>query len=140
MSKLLFLQRLSYRFYKWKIPLIPKMITRAIRILYSAEIPYTVKIFKDVKFHHGGLGVVVHPRAIIGHKCQIYQHVTIGSRNNLGPPVLKNEIIVGANSTILGNIVIGNNVKIGANTIVLDDIPDNATVVGQKSRVLLKND
>ena len=39
---------------------------------------------------------------------------------------------------IVGPITIGNNVKIGAGTVVVDDIPDNCTVVGVKSRVIEK--
>jgi len=34
---------------------------------------------------------------------------------------------------------IGNNVRIGANAIVCCDIPDNSTVVLEKSRVILHN-
>lgn len=36
------------------------------------------------------------------------------------------------------NVHIGNNVKIGANCVVVEDIPDNATVVLQKPRIILK--
>jgi len=35
-------------------------------------------------------------------------------------------------------IHIGNNVKIGANCIVTSDIPDNATVVMDKPRIIIK--
>ena len=33
----------------------------------------------------------------------------------------------------------GNNVKIGANCVVVEDIPDNATVVLNKPRIILNN-
>lgn len=38
---------------------------------------------------------------------------------------------------ILG-IRIGNNVKIGTNCVVVEDIPDNATVVLSKPRIIIK--
>ncbi len=39
---------------------------------------------------------------------------------------------------IIGNIKIGNNVKIGANCVIFQDIPDNATVVLNKPRIIMK--
>ena len=48
--------------------------------------------------------------------------------------------MIGAGAKIIGPIRIGNNVKIGANCIVVQDIPDNATVVMQKPRIILKED
>lgn len=38
-----------------------------------------------------------------------------------------------------GDITIGNNVRIGANCVVFQDIPDNATVVLQKPRIIIKD-
>ena len=46
---------------------------------------------------------------------------------------------IGAGARILSPSKIGNNVKIGANAVVKGDIPDNATVVPQKSRVIIKD-
>jgi len=39
---------------------------------------------------------------------------------------------------LLGKITIGNNVKIGANAVVVDDVPDGATVVGPKARIIVQ--
>lgn len=46
--------------------------------------------------------------------------------------------MLGAGSKILPNFSIGNNVKVGANCVVVESIPDNATVVLPKPRVILK--
>ena len=44
-----------------------------------------------------------------------------------------------AGCTVLSDVKhIGNNAKIGANTIVIEDVPDNATVVMQKPRVIIR--
>lgn len=37
---------------------------------------------------------------------------------------------------VVGNVKIGNNVVIGANTVVTKDIPDNAIIVGNPSRII----
>lgn len=56
-----------------------------------------------------------------------------------GNVVIGNNVELGAGAKILPNVRIGNNVHIGANCIVVEDIPDNATVVLQKPRIILKD-
>ena len=46
--------------------------------------------------------------------------------------------MIGSNVYIAPGVHIGNNVKIGANAVVVEDIPDNATVVIQKPRIIIK--
>ena len=72
----------------------------------------------------------------------IFQQVTIGvkdfANNNLCGPEIGDNVFIGAGVKIIGNIKIGNNVKIGANCVVFQDIPDNATVVLDKPRIIIK--
>jgi serine O-acetyltransferase len=68
--------------------------------------------------------------------------VTIGSNNlngseNTGAPVIGDNVYIGAGAKIIGKCKVGNNVRIGANTVVTTDVPDNATVVGVHSRIIL---
>jgi hypothetical protein len=46
--------------------------------------------------------------------------------------------LIGAGAKILPGVSIGNNVKVGANAVVVEDVPDNATVVLPKPRIILK--
>ena len=43
---------------------------------------------------------------------------------------------IGANATILAGIHIGKGAMIGAGSVVVKDVPDNAVVVGNPSRIL----
>lgn len=67
------------------------------------------------------------------------QCTTIGNkkdgRNDL-TPVIGDNVNVGANVVIIGNITIGNNVIIGAGSVVVHDVPDNCVVVGNPARVI----
>ena len=45
-------------------------------------------------------------------------------------PKLGNNVFLGCQSTILGNIKIGNHVTVGAGSLVLKSLPDGATAVG----------
>lgn len=128
--------RLKNYLYKCKIPIIPKILDIIGRLAFSCEIPSSVEMGDGIVFAHYGLGVVIHGRTTIGKNVKIYQNVTIGSRNNIGPPKIGDNVLIGTGAAILGNINIGNNVKIGANSVVLDDIPDDSVVVGIPGKII----
>lgn len=119
-----------------KIPFLPGIIMRFIRIIYSCDLPTNLKLGKGVILQHNGLGVVIHPKAIIGENTEILQNVSIAGRNNRGTPVIGKNVFIGCGACVLGGIKIGDNVSIGANAVVITDIPDNAVVVGVPGKVV----
>lgn len=119
-----------------KIPIIPGLLMRYIRVIYSCELPVVSKMGKGVYFLHSGLGVVIHPDAIIGESTIILQNVTIGGRNDKFAPTIGENVFIGCGACILGGITIGNNVMIGANAVVITDIPDGSVVVGVPGKVV----
>ena len=89
---------------------------------------------------HGIKGIFVTDKATIGKNVTIYQQVTIGINNeDEDGPTIGDNCFIGAGAKIIGNIKIGANVKIGANCIVFEDVPDNATVVLNKPRIIIKD-
>lgn len=82
---------------------------------------------------HGPKGIIVGHDVRIGANSIIYQQVTIAQ----GVKILNN-VLIGAGAKILPGVSIGNNVKVGANAVVVEDVPDNATVVLPKPRIILK--
>ena len=113
------------------------------RFLYKCQafLPISKSVSNDIVFPHGLSGIFISSGAKIGSGCVIFQQVTIGS-NALkgskveGSPTIGNNCYIGAGAKIIGKVVIGNNVRIGANTVVAKDVPDNATVVGARCRVI----
>lgn len=83
---------------------------------------------KSTKFTHPY--AITIGTSVLGENCIIRQCVTIGRIKENDVVVLGNNVDIGCNTIILGDIKIGNNVKIGAGAIVLADIPSNKTVVG----------
>lgn len=67
----------------------------------------------------------------------IYQGVTIGQSSS-GAPKIGNNVLIGANATIIGGIEIGDNAKIGAGAVIQENIPANCTAVSQKVRIIQK--
>ena len=78
------------------------------------------------------IGIVIHPKAIIGKNCSIYQNVTIGTdgKSPENIPTIGDNVIIYANAVLFGKINVGNNAKIGAGSVVTHDVPENAVVAG----------
>lgn len=81
-------------------------------------------------------GIVVSNEAVIEKQCRLYHQITIGGGNG-GSPIIGDNVLIGAGAKIIGSVKIGNNVKIGSGCIVTIDVPDNATVVMDKPRIIL---
>lgn len=93
----------------------------------------------------GGGIYIAHPYATIlnaksiGKNFTCRQCTTIGNkvdgRNDLIPEIGDN-VTLGANVCIIGDIRIGNNVLIGAGSVVVKNVPNNCVVAGNPARVI----
>ena len=75
----------------------------------------------------------------IGDNFSCVHLTTIGSKEigvDSSVPVIGNNVSVGANATIVGNVKIGDNVMIGAGCVVVKDVPDNCIVAGNPAKVI----
>ena len=131
-----------YRFGRWRygvrpallrkfFSLIYKILYKLMQILTGIELPCEADIGKNFIIDHFG-GIVVSGYAKLGDNCRIRNGVVIGLKNveEIGAPVIGNNVDIGAGAKVLGKITIGNNVLIGANAVVISDVPDNSIAVG----------
>ena len=107
----------------------------------GCEIPWRTKIGRNLRLFHGQ-ALVIHPGVVIGENCLLRQCVTIGlaADSDSAPPVIGNNVEIGCNSVILGNISVADNVLIGAGSVVVRSIPDGVVVVGNPARVIRNNE
>lgn len=78
----------------------------------------------------------------IGCNFTCRQNTTIGNKSDDKTnerPSIDDNVTLGANVVIIGNVRIGNNVTIGAGSVVVKDVPDNAIVVGNPARIIKYN-
>lgn len=110
------------------------------RILYhiayknnGVELPLKANIGEGVLFIHP-TGITINSNTIAGKNLTLLKGCTIGAtKNESGKsfvPIIGDNVYIGINSTVVGNIKIGNNVLIAANTFVNFDVPDNSVVLG----------
>lgn len=128
---LLYLEKISY--FKFPFKVLRKIIIQG---FYCCEIhPDSFRNKESIatcRLPHPYL-IIIHRTASIRINSTIFHNVTIGvieRENNHVSSHLGDNIYIGCDSTILGNLVIGNNVKIGAKSLVLKDIKENQTIVG----------
>ena len=78
----------------------------------------------------------------IGKNFTFRNSITIGNKNNDSQqiPTLGDNVEIGANAVVIGNIYIGNNVIIGAGAVVTKDIPSNSSAVGNPAVIKPKKD
>lgn len=119
------------------------LVIRYRRLLLKMQsfLPLSKTISNNIIYPHGLSGVFISNGAIVGDGCVIFQQVTIGSNalpgsKNEGSPRIGENCYIGAGAKIIGKVKVGDNVRIGANTVVIKDVPDNATVVGSKFRLI----
>ena len=132
------IHRFSHRLWKYKLPLIPRLLSHLTRFLTGVEIHPGAKIGKGVFIDHG-MGVVIGETSEIGDRCLLYQGVTLGGTGKEGGkrhPTLENNVVVGAGAKVLGDISIGTNTRIGAGSVVVKNVDSNSTVVGIPGRVV----
>ena len=105
---------------------------------FNVDIHPNANIGKGIMVDHAS-GVVIGETATIGDYSSLFHGVTlggVGSEKGQRHPQIGKNVMLSANSTIVGNIKIGDNVKIGAGSVVLNDIPENSTAVGVPAKII----
>ena len=114
---------------------------KLIEIITGISIPSSVEIGHSFYVGHFG-GIIIHPRARIGVNCNLSHGVTIGVSGrgaSRGVPCIVDNVYIGCNSSVVGNIQIGDNCVIGANSLVNKSVPANNTVLGVPASIISAN-
>lgn len=110
------------------------------KILYQKHGPFTIPrdviIGSNIKLDHP-FSTILNAKCI-GDNFRCKNNITIGNVNDDDRlrPTIGNNVYVGANSVIIGNVTVGDNVIIGAGSVVVKDIPANVVVAGNPAKII----
>lgn len=135
-----------FLYYLSKILCEMEFISEANVVYYLNKIMHSVDWYYEIKLPDHFM--VEHPvgsvlgKAQYGDYFMIYQGVTVGGNrkaNIIEYPQLGNNILLYANSSVIGNTIIGNNVIISTGSILINEIiPSNSIVFGSTPNVQIK--
>ena len=112
--------------------------------VWNIELPRKLTVGKGLSLFHGH-SLVINLGVVIGSNCILRNSTTIGHKKLADGsfsacPRIGNNVDIGANVCIIGDITIGDNVMIGAGTVIVKDIPSNCAVVGNPARIVDKKE
>ena len=137
--------RIAHKLLELGVPMIPRMITEMAHSETGIDIHPGATIGTHFAIDHG-TGVVIGATSVIGNNVKLYQGVTLGAKSfpldeKGNPikgiprhPILKDNVIIYSNATILGRITIGENATVGGNIWVTEDVAPNARVIQSKAK------
>lgn len=134
----IWLHKIAHWFWKRNHLLIGRYISHINRFLTGIEIHPGATIGRRFFIDHG-MGVVIGETTIVGDDVLLYKGVVLGGtslESKKRHPTIGNNVVVGTNAIVLGDIEIGENCKIGAGSVVTKPAPPNSTIVGIPGRTL----
>ncbi|MEF2095959.1 DapH/DapD/GlmU-related protein [Bacillus sp. CFBP9009] len=94
---------------------------------------FALMVMPDVMFPEK---ISVGINTVIGYNTTILAHEYLIHEYRLGDVVIGDEVLIGANSTILPGLSIGNGAIVSAGTLVHKDVPEGAFVGGNPMKII----
>lgn len=80
--------------------------------------------------------ITVGSNSVIGYNTTILAHEYLINEYRIGEVIIGNEVLIGANSTILPGVTIGDGAVVSAATLVHKDVPPGAFVGGNPMKLI----
>jgi serine O-acetyltransferase len=105
---------------------------------FSVDIHPAATLGKGIMLDHG-TGIVIGETAVVEDNVSIMQSVTLGGTGKDSGdrhPNIRQGVLIGAGSKILGNIEIGEGVHVSAGSVVLKSVPPHKVVAGVPAEII----
>lgn len=142
----IWLHRVAHRLWCGRVPVLPRLISEAVKLLTGIEIHPGARIGRRLFIDHGS-GIVIGETAQVGDDCVLYHGVTLGGRgwwvDSKGAkrhPTIGDDVTLGVGASVLGAVTVGSGSRIGPNAVVLDDVPAGCVVMAPRSRCVRMRD
>ena len=119
--------------------------------LLGVEIPLAVQIGDDIEIAHGGFGVVIHSKTVIGNRAKIYPGVGVGRADIYRPTnkssfkgiVIEDDVILSTGAKVIckaGMLSVGRGTVVGANAVLSQSTGENEIWAGIPARLVGKRE
>ncbi|MGA2754445.1 MAG: serine O-acetyltransferase [Terracidiphilus sp.] len=135
------IHRVSHWLWRHQLRLFARVLSQVGRFYTGVDIHPGALIGRRLFIDHA-TGVVIGETAIVGSDVTMYQGVTLGGtgkQHGKRHPTICDNVFIGNNANILGNLTVGENSRVGAGSVVLSDVPPNSTVVGVPAHIVYRN-
>lgn len=142
--------RIAHELYHLEVPLIPRIMSEYTHSLTGIDIHPGATIGRGFFIDHG-TGVVIGETCHIGNHVKLYQGVTLGAKSfpldEHGRPIkhiqrhptVEDDVVVYANSTILGgDTVIGRKSVVAGNVFLMESTPPGSLVTRSDGGVMVR--
>lgn len=112
-----------------------------INMLFAFDVDYRANIGAGLQVFHGQC-LVIGRGVVIGKNARIRHATTIGNKGSGDfslSPLVGDNVNIGSNCVIIGNIHIGNHAVIGAGSVVVHDVMANTVVAGNPAKLIHNN-
>jgi serine O-acetyltransferase len=109
-----------------------------ISMAFNVDIHPAARIGKGIMLDHAS-GIVIGETAVVDDNVSIMQSVTLGGTGKDSGdrhPRVRQGVLIGAGSKILGNIEIGECAHISSGSVVLKDVPPHKVVAGVPAQIV----
>lgn len=104
-----------------------------LRMKVGDQTSFGLMVMVDIMFPEK---ISVGRNSVIGYNTTILAHEYLIKEYRLGDVVIGDEVMIGANTTILPGVTIGDHAVVSAGTLVNKDVPAGAFVGGNPMRVI----
>ncbi|EJS49852.1 TPA: acetyltransferase [Bacillus thuringiensis] len=104
-----------------------------LRMKVGKKTSFALMVMPDIMFPEK---ITVGENSIIGYNTTLLAHEYLIREYRLGEIVIGNEVMIGANVTILPGVKIGDGATVSASTLVHRDVPSGAFVGGNPMRII----
>ncbi|QWH20095.1 acetyltransferase [Bacillus mycoides] len=104
-----------------------------LRMEVGKKTSFALMVMPDIMFPEK---ITVGENSIIGYNTTLLAHEYLIREYRLGEIVIGNEVMIGANTTVLPGVTIGDGAIVSAGTLVHKDVPGGAFVGGNPMRII----
>jgi serine O-acetyltransferase len=133
--------RIAHWLWTHRLVFLARLLSEIVRFLTGIEIHPGARIGRRFFIDHG-MGVVIGETAVVGNDVLMYKGVVLGgttSERVKRHPTIGDDVVLGTDAVVLGNITVGTGAKVGSGSVVVKEVPPFATVVGVPGRVVRLN-